>query len=179
MVAIHRLRVVVGAGVLALTAAVAAQQGPTRALTTADYARAEKFMNYNTTPLVLRSGVQPAWLPDERFWYRITSEKGSEAILIDPVKATRAACDLPDCAQRPAEGGRGGGRGGAAPRTDLPSPDGKRTVFIRDWNLWMRDVASGKETALTSDGVKDFGYATDNAGWTKSDRPIALWSPDS
>ena len=38
---------------------------------------------------------------------------------------------------------------------------------------------SGKETALTTDGVKDFGYATDNAGWTKSDRPILLWSPDS
>jgi len=27
--------------------------------------------------------------------------------------------------------------------------------------------------------VKDFGYATDNAGWTKSNRPIVLWSPDS
>ena len=43
----------------------------------------------------------------------------------------------------------------------------------------MRDVKSGKETPLTTDGVKDFGYATDNAGWTKSDRPILLWSPDS
>ena len=32
---------------------------------------------------------------------------------------------------------------------------------------------------LTKDGVKDFGYATDNAGWTRSDRPIVLWSPDS
>jgi len=31
-------------------------------------------------------------------------------------------------------------------------------------NLWVRDVASGKETQLTTDGVKDFGYATDNAG---------------
>jgi dipeptidyl aminopeptidase/acylaminoacyl peptidase len=27
--------------------------------------------------------------------------------------------------------------------------------------------------------VEDFGYATNNAGWTKSDRPILLWSPDS
>jgi dipeptidyl aminopeptidase/acylaminoacyl peptidase len=27
--------------------------------------------------------------------------------------------------------------------------------------------------------VKDFGYATDNAGWTKSDRAILVWSPDS
>jgi dipeptidyl aminopeptidase/acylaminoacyl peptidase len=61
----------------------------------------------------------------------------------------------------------------------VPSPDGRRTAFIRDFNLWVRDVATGKETALTTDGVKDFGYATDNAGWTRSDRPILLWSPDS
>jgi len=59
------------------------------------------------------------------------------------------------------------------------SPDGTRAVFIRDWNLWLREVATGKETALTTDGVRDFGYATDNAGWAKSDRPIVVWSPDS
>jgi dipeptidyl aminopeptidase/acylaminoacyl peptidase len=29
------------------------------------------------------------------------------------------------------------------------------------------------------DGVPDFGYATDNAGWTHSGRPIVVWSPDS
>ncbi len=27
--------------------------------------------------------------------------------------------------------------------------------------------------------MKDFGCATDNAGWAKSDRPIVSWSPDS
>jgi dipeptidyl aminopeptidase/acylaminoacyl peptidase len=62
---------------------------------------------------------------------------------------------------------------------EVRSPDGKRAAFIRDWNLWVRDMASGKETQLTTDGVKDFGYATDNAGWRKSDRPVLLWSPDS
>lgn len=59
------------------------------------------------------------------------------------------------------------------------SPDKKKAAFIRNYNLWVRDTASGKETQLTTDGVKDFGYATDNAGWTKSDRPILLWAPDS
>jgi dipeptidyl aminopeptidase/acylaminoacyl peptidase len=59
------------------------------------------------------------------------------------------------------------------------SPDGKRAVFIRDWNLWVRDVATGQERALTTDGVTYFGYATDNAGWSTSDRAIVLWSPDS
>ena len=59
------------------------------------------------------------------------------------------------------------------------SPDGKKAVFIKDWNLWARDVATKKETQLTFDGVKDYGYATDNAGWKTSDRPIVRWSPDS
>ncbi len=69
-------------------------------------------------------------------------------------------------------------RGGES-RNEALSPDGKRAVFIRDWNLWVRDVATGAEKQLTTDGVKDFGYATDNAGWISSDRPVVLWSPDS
>jgi dipeptidyl aminopeptidase/acylaminoacyl peptidase len=59
------------------------------------------------------------------------------------------------------------------------SPDKKLGAFIRDWNLWVRDMATGAETQLTTDGVKDFGYATDNAGWKQSDAAILLWSPDS
>src|SRR5262245_61088751 len=173
------IRLICGGAILvALSSGLAAQQSTAvRALTAADYARAERFMTYNTTPLVLHSGVRATWLPDDRFWYRTTTERGSEAVLVDPAAKTKAECPLPACRER-ADGGRGGGRGGAG-RLDAPSPDGKRTVFIRDWNLWVRDVASGKETALTKDGVKDFGYATDNAGWTRSERPIVVWSPDS
>ncbi|HMG86005.1 MAG TPA: DPP IV N-terminal domain-containing protein [Terracidiphilus sp.] len=59
------------------------------------------------------------------------------------------------------------------------SPDRKLGAFIRDWNLWVRDLATGAETQLTTDGIKDFGYATDNAGWKHSDSAILLWSPDS
>ena len=69
--------------------------------------------------------------------------------------------------------------GEVLPDTYDLSPDGKKAAFIYDDNLWVRDVASGRETELTTDGVPDFGYATDNAGWTHSDRPIVVWSPDS
>src|SRR5206468_4668061 len=75
------------------------------------------------------------------------------------------------------ESGRGGG--GGRGRYAETSPDRRKTAFIRDWNLWVKDVATGRETQLTKDGVKDFGYATDNAGWARSDRPILRWSPDS
>ena len=59
------------------------------------------------------------------------------------------------------------------------SPDKKLAVFIRDNNLWLRVMATGAEKQLTSDGVEDFGYATDNAGWQHSDAAIATWSADS
>jgi dipeptidyl aminopeptidase/acylaminoacyl peptidase len=67
-------------------------------------------------------------------------------------------------------------KGGSEP--GVASPDGRSEAFIRDWNLWLRDLASGKETRLTSDGSTDYGYATDNAGWIHSDRAILVWSPD-
>ena len=70
-------------------------------------------------------------------------------------------------------------RGGGDDDGGVKSPDGKKVAFIRDWNLWLRDVATGKEKQLTTDGVENFGYATDNAGWKHSDRAILLWSPDS
>jgi dipeptidyl-peptidase-4 len=166
--------------VVATTVAVAQRDGDApRALTAADYARAETFMTYNTTPLVLHSGVRPAWLrgePGERFWYRTTAEGGPQAVLIDAATGTRSACDLPPCQAAL----RANGAGGAPPsRYDELSPDRRRTAFVRDWNLWVRDAATGGETQLTRDGVKDFGYATDNAGWARSDRPIVRWSPDS
>jgi dienelactone hydrolase len=210
-----------------------------RALTAADYARAERFMPYNVTPLVERAGVRATWLPDDRFWYRNTMGEASEFILVDAARGLRApafdhakiaaalskasatsyeatnlpfqqfefaadrtsiafdvrgrrwTCNLegttcsgapgrPESTPESSEGDRPiTGRTGRADRAEVTSPDGKRVAYIRDDNLWMRDVATRKEIALTTDGMKDFGYATDNAGWTKSDRPILLWSPDS
>lgn len=141
-----------------------------RALTAADYERAERFMGYNANPLVLRGGVSPRWLDDDRFWYQVTTESGDEAFIVDPAARTREAYPVPAEADR---------RGAARGRAESVSPDGTRAVFIRDFNLWMRDVATGAETPLTADGEKDFGYATNNAGWTKSDRPVVVWSPDS
>lgn len=231
---LHRLRssltVAFAVGLAAAFAALPcfAQQ---RALTADDYARAEKFMNYNTAPLVLRAGVRPTWLPDGRFWYRVATENGAEFVLIDPTRGTRGpafdhtklaatlssttganyeafklpfqqidfspdgktvsfsierrrfTCDVSgnqcSVATDNSASRTGGQRGRFGADLMSTSPDGKRTAFIRDYNLWVRDLATGKETQLTTDGVKDFGYATNNAGWTKSDSPVLAWSPDS
>ena len=59
------------------------------------------------------------------------------------------------------------------------SPDNSKVAFIRDLNLWVQDLDTGRETQLTFDGTEDFGYATNNAGWARRETPVLLWSPDS
>ncbi len=62
---------------------------------------------------------------------------------------------------------------------EVVSPDGRKVAFIRGYNLWVRDRDSGGETQLTTDGIEDFGYGTNNAGWVRRDRPVLTWAPDS
>ena len=175
-------------------AAVPAHAQQRRAVTAADYARAETFLAQNQSGLVVGGTVAPAWLPNDRFWYANGAGATREVILIDPARHTRTVCapgfancpGVPSSAATATGGGRGGRGGGGevggrvrAAASGVVSPDSTRAAFIRDYNLWVRDIATGKETALTTDGVKDYGYATDNAGWITSDRAILLWSPDS
>ena len=82
--------------------------------------RAEKFMGYNTTPLVLHSGVHATWLPDDRFWYRTTTENGSEAMLVDP--ATRAVAVRSPGVPRQRRRRRAAAGRGSAPRGHVHRP---------------------------------------------------------
>lgn len=162
---------------VALAAPLTAAHAQSRVLTAADYARAEKFLGFNTQPLVSNTGVQPAWLPDGRFTYRVRQPDGSQPMMLVSAKGVKTNCATAS-AQCPAASAVPTSRNRSrAP--EVLSPDGSKAAFIRDWNLWVRDVASNAETPLTTDGVKDYGYATDNAGWVHSDRAVLLWSPDS
>ena len=109
--------------------------------------------------LVTGGSVAATWLPDGRMWYR-TGAGNADFILIDPAKKSRMVCDatrsncpgVPSVAEADAagRGGRGGGRGGrgggggrgGAANNAVTSPDGTKAAFIRDWNLWVRDVAT-------------------------------------
>ena len=64
-------------------------------------------------------------------------------------------------------------------RNEFLSPDGKLAAYIDNYNLWIRNLSTNKKTQLTFDGKKDYGYATNNAGWTKSKGPVLKWSPKS
>ena len=155
-------------------------QSDKKILTATDYEAATLSLGLNTSKLVYRNNVNPNWLSDGKLWYTVSVPGGLEYVLIDPANGNRKTGPdkksiLPDTATAmAATGGRRIGGG-----LESISPDGKKSAFIRNWNLWVRDMATKKETQLTTDGIKDYGYATDNAGWRHSDRPIMLWSPDS
>ena len=59
------------------------------------------------------------------------------------------------------------------------SPNGKLAAYIAHYNLWIRDLDTNKSMQLTFDGKQDYGYATNNAGWIKSDGAVLKWSPNS
>ena len=64
-------------------------------------------------------------------------------------------------------------------RNEHVSPNGKLAAYISNYNLWVRNLETDKKTQLTFDGIEDYGYATNNAGWTKSDGAVLKWSPKS
>lgn len=104
------------------------------------------------------------------------TQGGGNAQMTKQPDANTATQNTAATRPQPAPARRGVGRSKAP--FDI-SPDKKLAAFIRNWNLWVRVEATGEERQLTFDGVQDFGYATDNAGWTHSDAPILVWSPDS
>ncbi|MDE2794232.1 MAG: DPP IV N-terminal domain-containing protein [Gemmatimonadota bacterium] len=77
--------------VLAALATAVASPAPTLAQTV-DYSRAERFLTWNTQPLIAGAGVSPNWMETgdtDRFWYRNNTGSGYEFILVNPAAASR------------------------------------------------------------------------------------------
>lgn len=147
-------------------------------LSTTDYDQAVQQLGFNTSKLIDGGPVYPHWLPDGKMWYTVNTGGKASYVLVDPATGKKmTSTELQSLVPGAAADTRPRGRRNFSP-TNI-SPDGKKEAFIKDWNLWVRDIETKKETQLTTDGIENFGYATDNAGWKHSDRPILLWSPDS
>ncbi len=124
----------------------------------------------------LAAALRAAGLEAEALSLGITALgfEGEHDLLIQRGRDELLRCDLVeyDCvAEEPERAPLGSG--------EVGSPDGRYAAFIRDHDLWVRERDTGAETRLTTDGVEDFGYGTNNAGWVRRDRPVLKWSPDS
>jgi dipeptidyl-peptidase-4 len=160
---------------LLLSACLNANGQTSRTFTASDYQHAVSMLYGNVSKLI-DNDIYPQWLPDGRLWYRSVTEKRVEFKLFNPADGKTITAGsgkelFEKASFKP--------KPGNVSDDEVISPDGMHSAFIRDWNLWIRETGTGKETALTTDGIENFGYATDNAGWKKSDKPIISWSPDS
>ncbi|MGO4504570.1 MULTISPECIES: DPP IV N-terminal domain-containing protein [unclassified Dyella] len=211
-----------GAAALIALSTGAVAQG--RTLTHDDYARAERYVGYNATPLVDHAVQTVTWIDDTHYWYRDHDASGDRYLRVDAgtgkvepafdhaalavalgkvlgksvsanklgittfvtapdgrldvnLRGKHYLCDMKGnivCVL-----GRDESIDGTGNEPGVLSPDKHSEAFVRDWNLWVRDVLTHKETQLTIDGVENYGYATDNAGWKHSSKAILVWSPDS
>lgn len=112
----------------------------------------------------------------------ITFVRDGRAIQVQVADSARYTCDIVTYRCTGPE------KLAAVPLDEVRSPDGKWAAFSRNENLWVRDVASGVETQLSTDGEANWGYAVAPEGCCqeitnrRSKRklfPLLRWSPDS
>jgi len=195
-----------------------------------DYERAQQFLPGNLRHVFYQADVNPHWIQKtSRFWYRKSSPGGSEFILVDAEKNTRApafdharlaaalsqadkrehsAPDLPFREFEFVEDGKGirfliegaswnctltsyeckSNTAEPAHSNEELSPNKRWAAFVRDHNLFVRDVSTGTELQLTQDGVKGWDYATPlpslrlmvDQSTEEVKQPAAVfWAPDS
>jgi dipeptidyl-peptidase 4 len=134
-----------------LAAALSALPAAAKSVVTAmDYARAEKVLDYNLKHAVLNAKPVPHWIKGANaFWYERQTRSGTQIVRVDAATGARSTY-VPEAAT------------GAPPDLQsspgLLSPDRTHAVFARDSDLWLRDIASGRETRLTKDGAPYFAY---------------------
>ncbi|MEQ1553927.1 MAG: DPP IV N-terminal domain-containing protein, partial [Ferruginibacter sp.] len=146
-----------------------------KTFTADDYTKAVNKLGANLNKLIDRNLVKPQWLPDGNFWYSVKTAIGVEYVLVNTKDGKRKTSTKKEEIittnlnnTKP-----------SVKFNEVLSPDATKVAYIKNWNLYIKDIATKTEMQLTTDGEKDFGYATDNAGWTHSDNAILLWSPDS
>lgn len=143
-----------------------------------DYIRAfslpEKYKNK-----VCYADVNPRWIKDtHQFWYIRNTPEGEKYVIVDADNKTRMA--MPDTmklrilAERSQSGGRRYWAESDDQRSGNPvsSPDGKWTAFIKNSNIYVREMASGIEKALSLDGSPGEYYSA-YISWAPDSRKVA------
>ena len=112
----------------------------------------------------------PVWDGTDRFLYSIRVDNKEQVFAVDIKAATQVQVDNDSINRlgRPASNvnqGYGNYWGGQQRRNI--SPDGKWELYIRDFNVWIKDNGTNKEYQLSFDGAERAGYGQ------------VRWSPDS
>lgn len=165
---------------LLLVASVSAENAPT--ISPERFARASAFTSDALLAKTRNANIVPHWIEGtDRFWFAKQTATGQELVIVDAATGKGHSCDLEPMTCKV-----------ATPKTgplDVVSPDGRVAAFVRDHNLWLRDLASNQERQLTQDGVDAYAYGETAFGdlmrvlrrrtGTAKPPEAIVWSPDS
>ena len=135
-----------------------------------DYEDASKHLSKNLNKYLLNTINSQKWDKEDFLFYKVKKENKIESFKIDLKSYKKISLNKQEYFNN------------FEPKTnwdEFLSPNGNLAAFIDNYNLWIRDLKTNKKTQLTFDGKEDYGYATNNAGWIKSEGPVLKWSPKS
>ena len=130
------------------------------------YENASKHLPQNLNKYVKNNLTSQKWI-DNNLYFNVKSDNTIKSYKIDAETLEIIEEELPD-ETRP-----------SVNYLEIISPNKKKSIYIKNYNLWIRDLTTKKTKQLTFNGYEDYGYATNNAGWIKNDRPVLKWSNDS
>ena len=130
------------------------------------YENASKHLPQNLNKYVKNNLISQKWV-DNNLYFNVKSDNTIKSYKIDAETLEIIEEELPD-EIRP-----------SVNYLEIVSPNKKKSIYIKNYNLWIRDLTTKKTKQLTFNGYEDYGYATNNAGWIKNDRPVLKWSNDS
>ena len=146
----------------------------TSSISSGDYEKASFHMSRSLNKHLNNVLTYQKWDDEEIFHYRVRSKEKTESFIINLKSLEKtdynhtAKIDTKKNIQVVKKN-----------KYEFLSPNGKLAAYIEDFNLWIRNTKTGKRIQLTFDGEKDYGYATNNAGWIQSKGPVLKWSPKS
>ena len=137
-------------------------------LSSDDYNNAAKHLNKNLKKFMFNVLSSYEWDNEDYLFYSIKGENNIKNFKIDLKKNTKTI-QIKKTKKTIFTN----------KNNEFISPNGQLSAFINNYNLWVRDLNNNKTIQLTFDGEKDYGYATNNAGWIKTEGPVLKWSPNS
>ncbi len=112
----------------------------------------------------------PVWDGTDRFLYSIRVDNKEQVYAVDIKAATQVQVDndsINRLGRQAANTNQGFGNYWGGQQRRNMSPDGKWELYIRDFNVWIKESSSNKEYQLSFDGAERAGYGQ------------VRWSPDS
>ena len=112
----------------------------------------------------------PVWDGTDRFLYSIRVDNKEQVFAVDIKAATQVQVDndsINRLGRQAANTNQGFGNYWGGQQRRNMSPDGKWELYIRDFNVWIKENGTNKEYQLSFDGAERAGYGQ------------LRWSPDS